>query len=178
MTLADRDAAAIAGVEKLRFFPLAVVGGQGSYLLAEDLLRAVPGTGERRVWLSHSGSDANDTAVRTIEAATGRRRFISIAGAYHGGTLGSMGVSGHSSQDPAMARPGLVQLPYPDPYRSSEDAGPAVLRELDQLLAADVDPEEVAALFLEPIRVQRIEGNKLGWLRCRLRPSSSMSRER
>ena len=33
MTLADRDGAAIAGVEKLRFFPLAVVGGQGSYLL-------------------------------------------------------------------------------------------------------------------------------------------------
>ena len=205
MNLAERDAVAVAGVEKLRFFPLSVVGGEGSWLvdqdgrrlldisaswgaaglgyahpavveavtaavssmaaasvlssinepavaLAEDLLRAVPGTGERRVWLSHSGSDANDTAVRTIEAATGRRRFISIAGAYHGGTLGSMGVSGHSSQDPAMARPGLVQLPYPDPYRSSEDAGPAVLRELDQLLAADVDPEEVAALFLEPIQ--------------------------
>jgi 4-aminobutyrate aminotransferase len=206
VTLADRDAAAIAGVEKLRFFPLAVVGGQGSYLLAEDgrrlldlsaswgaaslgyghpavsqavteaasnmaaasvlssinepavalaeeLLDAVPGRGTRRVWLGHSGSDANETAVRCIEAATGRPRFISFVGAYHGGTLGSMGISGHSSQDPALARPGLVQLPYPDPYRPvAADPGEAVLGDLDELLAGNVSPDEVAALFLEPIQ--------------------------
>jgi 4-aminobutyrate aminotransferase len=206
VTLADRDAAAIAGVEKLRFFPLAVVGGQGSYLLAEDgrrlldlsaswgaaslgyghpaviqavteaasnmaaasvlssinepavalaeeLLDTVPGLGTRRVWLGHSGSDANETAVRCIEAATGRPRFISFVGAYHGGTLGSMGISGHSSQDPALARPGLVQLPYPDPYRPvAADPGEAVLGGLDELLAGDVSPDEVAALFLEPIQ--------------------------
>ncbi|MDP9341104.1 MAG: aspartate aminotransferase family protein [Actinomycetota bacterium] len=206
MTLAGRDAAAIAGVEKLRFFPLAVVGGQGSYLVAEDgrrlldlsaswgaaslgyahpavvravteaasnmpaasilssinepavalaeeLLDAVPGAGTRRVWLGHSGSDANETAVRSIEAATGRRRFISFVGAYHGGTLGSMGISGHSSQDPALARPGLVQLPYPDPYRPfAPDPGAGVLERLDRLLATEVSPHEVAALFLEPIQ--------------------------
>ncbi len=206
MTLIERDAAAVAGVEKLRFFPLAVVGGQGSYLVAEDgrrlldlsaswgaaslgyghpsvvqavndavsnmasasvlssinepavalaeeLLAAVPGGGERRVWLGHSGSDANETAVRAIEAATGRRRFISFAGAYHGGTLGSMGISGHSSQDPALARPGLVQLPYPDPYRPvAADPGAAVLKRLDELLRTGVQPDEVAALFLEPIQ--------------------------
>ena len=206
MTLADRDAAAIASVEKLRFFPLAVVGGQGSYLLAEDgrrlldlsaswgaaslgyghpavvaavtegasnmaaasilssinepavalaeeLLDTVPGAGTRRVWLGHSGSDANETAVRSIEAATGRRRFVSFVGAYHGGTQGSMGISGHSSQDPALARPGLVQLPYPDPYRpEAADPGEAVLGRLDELLAGDVSPDEVGALFLEPIQ--------------------------
>jgi len=206
VTLADRDGAAIAGVEKLRFFPLAVVGGQGSYLLGEDgrrlldlsascgaarlgyghpavvaavtegasnmaaasilssinepavalaeeLLDTVPGAGTRRVWLGHSGSDANETAVRSIEAATGRRRFVSFVGAYHGGTQGSMGISGHSSQDPALARPGLVQLPYPDPYRPvAADPGEAVLGRLDELLGADVPPGDVAALFLEPIQ--------------------------
>jgi len=194
VSLVDRDAAAVAGVEKLRFFPLAVAGGEGSWLvaedgrrlldlsaswaavveavtgavcdmasasvlssinepavaLAEDLLRIVAGEGERRVWLGHSGSDANETAVRAIAAATGRHRFISFVGAYHGGTLGSMGVSGHSSQDPTMARPGLVQLPYPDPYRAV--SGAAVLERLDQLLESEVRPEEVAALFLEPIQ--------------------------
>jgi 4-aminobutyrate aminotransferase len=103
------------------------------------------------VWLGHSGSDANETAVRAIEAATGRHRFISFVGAYHGGTLGSMGVSGHSSQDPAMARAGLVQLPYPDPYRAQSPAT-EVLEHLDELLENEVPPEEVAALFLEPIQ--------------------------
>ena len=35
MTLLDRDERSVAGVEKLRFFPLAVVGGQGSWLIEE-----------------------------------------------------------------------------------------------------------------------------------------------
>ena len=205
VTLAERDARAVAGIEKLRFFPLAVVGGEGSYLvaedgrrlldlsaswgaaglgyghpavvdavtraastmaaasvlssinepavaLAEDLLAAVPGADGRKVWLGHSGSDANEAAVRAIEAATGRHRFISFVGAYHGGTAGSMAVSGHSSQDHAESHPGLIRIPYPDPYRDGRDAGARVLDRLDQMLSTEVAPGEVAALLLEPVQ--------------------------
>ena len=148
--LSQRDTAAIAEIQKLRFNPLAARGGKGSYLtnedgrrildlsasataaslgyahpavteavtkaltdmagasllmypnepaaaLAEALLQVTPGSGERRVWFGHSGSDANDAAARVLEAATGRPRFISFIGSYHGGVAGSMAISGHTA---------------------------------------------------------------------------------
>ena len=201
MSLIERDARAIATIEKLRFFDLAVVGGHGSRLrledgrevldlsaswgaaslgnahpdvaaaaaraladmagasilsvvngpaveLAERLLATLPGGVERRVWLGHSGSDANDTAVRIVTAATGRPRVISFAGAYHGALTGSLAISGHPALDTGAKAPGLIQLPYPDP-RTGAEAGDDVLEELDAHLARH--GREVAALFVEPI---------------------------
>jgi 4-aminobutyrate aminotransferase len=207
MDLQTRDARSIAGIEKLRFAPLSVIGGDGSYLLTEDgrrlldlsaswgaaslgyshpglcdavnqavrsmpaasilssvnapavelaeaLLATFPAGAERRVWLGHSGSDANETAVRAIEAATGRHRFISFVGAYHGGTSGSMAVSGHTAQLHSSPMPGLTLLPYPDPYRPplSGDTAGQVLELFDFLLTTTCPPEQVAAVLMEPIQ--------------------------
>jgi 4-aminobutyrate aminotransferase len=207
MSLTERDARCIAGIEKLRFFPLSVKGGRGSYLidengrelldlsaswgaaslgyghpaiqeavaraakdmasasilssinepavrLAERLLELAPGRGERRVWLGHSGSDANEAAVRAIEAATGRHRFVSFIGAYHGGTSGSMAFSGHSAQSHSPPRSGLVLVPYPDPYRPAlpGESAEASLAYIDYLFDTICPPEDVAALIFEPIQ--------------------------
>ena len=201
MSLIDRDARAIAAIEKLRFFDLAVVGGHGSRLrledgrevldlsaswgaaslgnahpdvavaagraladmagasilsvvngpaveLAERLLATLPAGVERRVWLGHSGSDANDTAVRIVTAASGRPRVISFAGAYHGALTGSLAISGHPALDTGPKAAGLIRLPYPDP-RDGAEAGEDVLEQLEAHLARH--GEEVAALFVEPI---------------------------
>ena len=202
-SLSQRDAAAIAEIQKLRFNPLAARGGKGSYLVGEDgrrildlsasataaslgyahpavteavtealtdmagasllmypnepaaalaeaLLQVTPGEGERRVWFGHSGSDANDAAARVIEAATGRPRFISFIGSYHGGVAGSMAISGHTAMTHTLPRPGLVLLPYPDPYRPRFSAD-AVLDMLDYQFDTTCPPEQVAAVFIEPV---------------------------
>ena len=118
--------------------------------LAEALLQVTPGEGERRVWFGHSGSDANDAAARVIEAATGRPRFISFIGSYHGGVAGSMAISGHTAMTHTLPRPGLVLLPYPDPYRPRFSAD-AVLDMLDYQFDTTCPPEQVAAVFIEPV---------------------------
>lgn len=203
--LYERDRRALSKMSFLRFFPQAVVGGEGAWLigddgrrlldlsaswgaaglghshpavreavgralssqagasclssanlpaveLAERLLAIVPGRARGRVWLGHSGSDANETVARAVVAATGRPRIVSYRGAYHGGTSGSMAVSGHPVQQGVPKAPGLALVTYPDAYRDGAGAGPAALAELEELFAGPVPPDEVAALFLEPIQ--------------------------
>jgi 4-aminobutyrate aminotransferase len=202
-SLCERDARVIAGISRLRFSPLSVIGGCGNRLieeggrrlldlsasfgpailgyshpaitqavtqacasmagaclpalpnenavaLAEDLLRLTPGRGERRVWFGHSGSDANDCVMRVVAAATGRSRFISFIGSYHGNLSGSMSISGHTALTHTLPRAGLLLLPYPDPYRGAFSADD-VLKLLDFQFATTCPPSQVAALFIEPL---------------------------
>jgi 4-aminobutyrate aminotransferase len=203
-TLWDRDQAAISSLQKLRFFPLALVGGDGAFVideagrrlldmsaawgsaslgyghpairaavnaaltspagasilsathrgaveLAETLIASLPEIADARVWFGHSGSDANETAFRAIAAATGRPRMIAFRGAYHGGTTGSMAISGHSVQSHAARADGLILLPYPNPYRPTETADD-VIAELQHRFATDASPNTIGALFLEPVQ--------------------------
>src|SRR5262245_10115229 len=203
-SLADRDGSALASLQKLRFFPLAAVGGEGSYLIAEDgrqlldfsaawgsaslgyghpaiveavrgaaasmagasilssinepavrlaesLLATLPPGPERKVWLGHSGSDANEAVVRMLRAATGRRRFVAFAGAYHGNSVGSMAVSGHPVLKSEHSGDTLL-IPYPSAYRDAAGAADTILADLERRLAGDFPGREVAALFIEPIQ--------------------------
>jgi 4-aminobutyrate aminotransferase len=118
--------------------------------LAEELLRITPGCDPRRVWFGHSGSDANDCALRVVQAATGRSRFISFIGSYHGNLSGSMSISGHTAMTHTLPRAGLLLLPYPDPYRPTFSAQ-AVLELLDYHFSTTSPPHQVAAIFIEPI---------------------------
>lgn len=206
MTLINRDEQFISSLQKLRFFPLAVTGGNGCYLsdeegrrlldfsaswgaaslgnghpglrqavnmamkstpgasilsavnqpaveLAEALIPLVPGAKDPRAWIGHAGSDANEAVLRAILAATGRKRIISFEGAYHGCTAGSMAISGHTVQQHADKAEGLLLLPYPDPYRrlNGDPSGEQILEQLHMHFHTDCPPEEVAAVFLEPI---------------------------
>jgi 4-aminobutyrate aminotransferase len=136
--------ASMAGASLLAF------PNENAVALAEQLLTITPGQGERRVWFGHSGSDANDCALRVVQAATGRARFISFIGSYHGNLSGSMSVSGHSAMTHTLPRAGLVLLPYPDPYRPSFGSE-EVLKLLDYQFATSCPPQQVAGIFIEPL---------------------------
>lgn len=125
-----------------------------SVRLAEKLLSMVPKRAAGRVWLGHSGSDANETIARAVVAATGRSRILAFHGAYHGGTSGSMAVSGHPVQQGVPRAPGLTLVPYPNAYRDGGEAQAesAALEHIHRLFAGTVPPGEVAAFFIEPIQ--------------------------
>ncbi|MET0475122.1 MAG: aspartate aminotransferase family protein [Mycobacterium sp.] len=203
-TLYARDEAAIAGIEKLRFFPLEVVSGQGSTLidpdgrelldlsatwtasglghghpaivdavsravrtapgsgglsavhpdsvgLAEDLLALVPGTGERRVYLGHAGSDANDVALRACRHASGRRTIMAFEHSYHGGVGVAMGVSGVHVDAGVPADPDAVFLPYPNPFRPGVDGVDADVTACLELAEQHLGGGAIACLIVEPI---------------------------
>jgi 4-aminobutyrate aminotransferase len=136
--------AGMAGASLLAF------PNENAVALAEQLLAITPGRSPRRVWFGHSGSDANDCALRVVQAATGRSRFISFIGSYHGNLSGSMSISGHTAMTHTLPRAGLLLLPYPDPYRPAFSAE-AVLELLDYHFATTTPPHQVAAIFIEPI---------------------------
>jgi 4-aminobutyrate aminotransferase len=89
-----------------------------------------------------------------VIAATGRPRILSFKGAYHGGTAGSMAISGHPVQQGVEKAAGLTLVPYPDSYAAGgADAAKAdALAHMEMLFATSVPPEEVAAFFIEPIQ--------------------------
>lgn len=128
---------------------ISVVSGP-AVLLAEKLLALTPGHGERRVWIGHSASDANEAMVRALKAATGREKFISFAGSWHGGTVGAMGVSGHPALDVSMRSEGLHLLPYPNAYRDPEGEAQQIATQFSN--SADREGGNYAAVFIEPIQ--------------------------
>ena len=196
-----RDVASVAGLQKLRFFPQAVVGGKGAVLrsddgralidlsaawgaaslgyghpalvaavsaavadpagasvlsaanapataLAERLIASFPSDQPQKVWLGHSGSDANEAAIRAVRRATGRQGIIGFVGAYHGCTLGTMAVSGHPTLASEKAA-GLIQLPYPG--ANPLDPDPDTILVLLEHHLAEVGPDTIAACIFEPI---------------------------
>lgn len=126
------------------------VVSEPSVALAEKLLALTPGDGERRVWIGHSASDANEAVIRALKAATGREKFISFAGSWHGGTMGSMGVSGHPALDPKARSEGLHLLPYPNAYRDPEGRAEEIVAQFE--VWAEQECRNYAAFFIEAIQ--------------------------
>jgi 4-aminobutyrate aminotransferase-like enzyme len=85
--------------------------------LAENLAKQAP-EGLDRVFVSNSGSEANEYAIMTARNVTGNETMISLRHGYHGGTNQTLGLCGHSSwKFKSQPFAGIVHAVQPDCYR-------------------------------------------------------------
>jgi 4-aminobutyrate aminotransferase len=127
--------------------------------LAEKLDELVPIQEHCKTFLTNSGTESVEGAVKLARQATGRSRFIGFIGGFHGRTMGSLAFTASKvvqQQGFFPTMPGVVHIPFPNPYRpllAGDDQGLAVLDYLEHVVFRSfVPPDEVAAVLLEPIQ--------------------------
>jgi 4-aminobutyrate aminotransferase / (S)-3-amino-2-methylpropionate transaminase / 5-aminovalerate transaminase len=122
--------------------------------LSERLVRIVGG--DRKCFFANSGAEAVENSVKIARNATGRQAVICFEGAFHGRTLLAMSLT--SRHTPYKRRfgpfaPEVYRVPYSYPYRSPlpDQAGRLALDALERAFTTMVDPENVAAVIVEPV---------------------------
>jgi 4-aminobutyrate aminotransferase len=131
--------------------------------VAERLSAIAPMDGPHRVYFGNSGAEAVECALKLARYHTGRQHVISFLGSFHGRTMGALSLTGSKVQQKRRFGPfvpGVTHVPYPYHYRecrdarlSAEDYGLACARFIeDKLFKTTLPPEEVAAIFVEPIQ--------------------------
>ena len=132
--------------------------------LAKKLDEIVPLQRPTRTHFANSGTEAVETALKLAIHATGREKFISFFGSFHGRTLGSLSLtSSKVAQRLGFKRQVLdvVHMPYPNEYRnpfSADDCGTggvvqgAVNWIENRLFKSTTPAEEVAAIVVEPVQ--------------------------
>jgi 4-aminobutyrate aminotransferase len=127
--------------------------------LAEKLDEIVPIQEHCQTFFTNSGTESVEGAIKLARRATGCSRFIGFIGAFHGRTIGSLAFTASKytqQQEFFPTMPGVVHIPFPNPYRpllAGEDQGLAVLNYLENVVFQTfVPPDEVAAVLLEPIQ--------------------------
>ncbi len=125
--------------------------------LAQKLAEAGPWPGHRRVFFTNSGAEALEAALKLARWHTGRPRALAFFGAFHGRTYGAMSLSGSKlvhRRGFAPLVPDIHHVPYPKGCGPCPDAASCTcVRQIEEtVLKRTAPPEEVAAIFVEPIQ--------------------------
>jgi len=130
---------------------------------ADRLSAVAPMPGPHRFYYGNSGAEAVECALKIARYHTKRQQVISFFGAFHGRTMGALSLTGSKPQQKRRFSPmvpGVTHIRYPYTYRGctggpqDEEAfslGCARYIE-EKLFKTILAPEEVAAIFLEPIQ--------------------------
>jgi 4-aminobutyrate aminotransferase len=111
--------------------------------LAERLAAMAPGPEPKRVFFTNSGAEAIEAALKLARRHTGRNRALAFMNAFHGRTYGAMSLSGSKP----MQRRGFAPL-VPEIHHARYGD----LESVHAILRTICPPEELAAIFVEPIQ--------------------------
>jgi len=129
--------------------------------LAERLTRLAPGPGPWRAFFANSGAEVVEAAIKLARLRTGRAKIVACYGAFHGRTYGAMSLT---ASKPVQRRgygpflPEVLHTHYAYCYRCPVNRAPETCAveclELltDSMFGSTVDPQEVAAVIVEPVQ--------------------------
>jgi 4-aminobutyrate aminotransferase len=131
--------------------------------LGERLSQVAPMKGPHKVYYGNSGAEAVEAALKLARYHTKRQNIIAFYGAFHGRTMGALSLTASKPQQKRRFSPmvpGVTHVRYPDVYRGcvggSQEADAFALgcaRFIEEkLFKTTLAPEEVAAIFVEPIQ--------------------------
>lgn len=134
---------------------------EGMASLAERLARLAPGPSPKRVFLTNSGTEATEGAIKLARHARRRTAIVAFKGAFHGRTTGALALTSskarqHAGFGPLL--PDVHHVDYPNRYRAPDGMSDAELIAScmagieGDLFTRHVDPGDVAAIFVEPIQ--------------------------
>jgi 4-aminobutyrate aminotransferase len=130
--------------------------------VAEKLDELAPFEETAVSFMTNSGTEAVEAAVKLARYHTGRPRFIGFLGGFHGRSMGALAFNASKvahRQGFFGTMPDVVHVPFPDPYHpilaaqpGDEDYGETVVNYIEDVLFRRlVPPDEVAAVLVEPI---------------------------
>ena len=129
--------------------------------LAQKLAGIAPGKSPKRVYFGNSGTEAVEAAIKLARYHTRRDKIIAFYGAFHGRTMGALSLTASKTRQRkgfGALLAGVFHAPYPNPYRCPHGQSPqSYCAECagfieQELFRKIVDPEEVAAIVIEPIQ--------------------------
>lgn len=133
---------------------------EGYVRLAKELCRITPGTFEKMAMFVNSGAEAVENAVKVARKFTGKTDIITFESAFHGRTLLAMSLT--SKVRPYKLgfgpfAPGVHRMPFPYCYRcpyglDKSSCGLHCIGQLENMFKKEVDPEETAAVIIEPVQ--------------------------
>ncbi|MEE9219832.1 MAG: acetyl ornithine aminotransferase family protein [Acidobacteriota bacterium] len=129
--------------------------------LCEMLAQLAPISGKRRVFLTNSGAEAVETAIKLARMRTGRQKIIAFYGAFHGRTLGTVTLTASKPVQRLGCGPLLPEVYhthysycYRCPVNREPDSCDVQCLDLltDSMFHHTIPPQEVAAVLVEPVQ--------------------------